>query len=78
MLKPGIEQLGSLEKVKSVPLEHVTSLLPLLTASELEHFTANTAQLTTGNFVVVFIVLIHSVFSPVQTLAEKILNSYTY
>ena len=32
--KPGIEQLGSSEKVKSVPIAQVTSLLPSLIASE--------------------------------------------
>ena len=66
----GDEQLGSTEKVKSVPKEHVTWLLPLLIASELEHVTSTTVPMSTGNCVVVFIVLVHSVFSPVQIGAE--------
>ena len=40
--KPGIEQPGSIEKVKSLPIEQVTSLLPSLTASEFEHVTSTT------------------------------------
>ena len=64
--KPGIEQLGSSEKVKSVPLVQVTALLPSLTASGLEHATSTTVPGSTGNCVVVSIVLVHSVFSPVQ------------
>ena len=63
---PGIEQLGSSEKVKSVPAVQVTSLLPSFTASELEHITFTTVPGFTGNCVVVSIVLVHSVFSPVQ------------
>ena len=53
--------------MKSVPAVHVISLLPLLTAFELEHATSITVPAFTGNCVVVFIVLVHSVFSPVQT-----------
>ena len=34
MHKPVIEQLGSSEKVKCVPVIHVTLLLPSFTASE--------------------------------------------
>ena len=48
----------------------VTLLLPLLTASELEHVTSTTFPEFTGNCVVVSIVLVHSVFSPVQSGAE--------
>ena len=44
----------------------VTSLLPSLTASELEHVTSTASPVCTGNWVVVFIVPVHSVFSPVQ------------
>ena len=58
--------MGSVEKVKIVPVVQVTSLLPSLTASEKEHFTSTTVPGLTGNCVVVFIVLVHSVFSPVQ------------
>ena len=64
--KPEIEQIGSLEKVKTVPKVQVTSLSPSLTASELEHVTSTTVPGLTGNCVVVSIVLVHSVFSPVQ------------
>ena len=60
--------------MKSVPKEHVTWLLPLMTASELEHVTSTTIPGLTGNCVVVFIVLVHSVFSPVQIGAVEIFN----
>ena len=63
---PSFKQLGSFEYVKSVPEVHVTSLLPLLRASESEHSTVMTVPGTTGNCVVVFIELVHPVFSPVQ------------
>ena len=74
MSLPGIEQLGSSEKVKSVPIVQVTWLLPLFTASELEHVTSTTVPGSTGNCVVVFIVLVHSVFSPVQIDAVEVFN----
>ena len=46
----------------------VTSLLPEFTApGAAEHVTSTTAPGFTGNFVVVFKVLVHSGFSPVQT-----------
>ena len=48
----------------------VTLLLPLLTASELEHVTSTIVPGFTGNCVDVSIVLVHSVFSPVQSAAE--------
>ena len=71
--EPGFEQLGSSEKVKYVPDVQVTSLLPSLTASESEHVTSTTVPEFTGNCVVVFIELVHSVFSPVQIGAEMVL-----
>ena len=70
---PGIEQLGSLKKVKSVPAVQVTWLLPSLTASELEQVTSTIVPVSTGNCVVVFIVLVHSVFSPVHIGAVEVL-----
>ena len=64
--------MGSVEKVqKIVPVVQVTSLLPSFTASEMEHVTFTTVPGLTGNCIVVFIVLIHSVFSPVQSGAVK-------
>ena len=63
---PGIEQLGSSEKVKIAPIQ-VTSLLPSLAASGLEQVTSTTVPWFTGNCVVVSIVLVHSVFNPVQS-----------
>ena len=75
---PGIEQLGSSEKVKSVPALQVTELLPLKTASELEHVNSTTVPGFTGNCVVVFIVLVHSVFSPVQEVgAVEVIECFT-
>ena len=71
---PGIEQLGSLEKVKSVPAVQVTWLLPSLTALVSEHVNSTTVPGSTGNCVVVFIVLVHSVFSPVQIGAVEVFN----
>ena len=56
----------------------VTLLLPLLTASELEHAISTTVPGFTGNCVVVSIVLVHSVFSPVQSGAEADYNFYHY
>ena len=70
--KPGIEQLGSFEKMKSVPVLQVTWLLPSLTASELEHATSTTVPGFIGNCVLVSIVPIHSVFSPVQSGAVEV------
>ena len=61
-----IEQLGSFEYLKSVPIVHVTSLLPLFRASESEHPTLTTVPVTTGNSCAVLIELFHSAFSPVQ------------
>ena len=58
--------------VKSVSDVQVTSLHPLLTASEYEHVTSTTVPELTGNCVVVFIVLAHSVFSPVQSGAVAV------
>ena len=71
---PGIEQLGSSEKVKSVPAVQVTWLLPSFTASEFEHVNSTTVPGSTGNCVVVFIVLVHSVFSPVHIGAVVVFN----
>ena len=71
---PGIEQLGSFEKVKFIVVEQVTSLLPSLIALELEHLTSTTVPIATGNCAVVSIVLVHSGFSPVQ-VAEVLCNS---
>ena len=71
---PGIEQIGSSEKVKSVPIVQVTWLLPSFTASELEHVTSTTAPVSTGNCDVVSIVLVHSVFSPVHIGAAEVFN----
>ena len=53
--------------MKIFPVLQVSSLLPLLTYSELEQVTSTTVPVSTGNCVVVSIVmLVHSVFSPVQ------------
>ena len=52
--------------MNSVCVAQITSLLPKWEASESEHFTSTTVPGTTGNCVVVSIVLIHSVFSPVH------------
>ena len=68
--KPGIEQDGSFEKANIVPIQ-VISLLPSITASESEHVTSTFVPGSTGNCVVVSIVLFHSVFSPVQSGAAK-------
>ena len=62
-------------KVKSVLIVQVTRLLPSLTASELEHVTSTTVPGSTGNCVVVSIVLVHSVFSPVQ-IGAGIVNDF--
>ena len=53
--------------MKIVPVVQVTSLLPSKTASESEHVTSTTVPGLTGNCVVVFIVLVHPAFSPVQS-----------
>ena len=45
-----------------------------MTASGLEHVTSTTVPGSTGNCVVVFIVLVHSVFSPVQIGAVEVFN----
>ena len=66
-------QLGSVVKVKIVPVVQVTSLLPSLTCSESEHVTSTTVPGLTGNCVVVFMVLVHSFFSPVQSGAVGII-----
>ena len=58
--------MGSVEKVKSLPVMHVTSLFPSLTAPECEHVTSTTVPGFTGNCDVVFIVLVHLFFSPLQ------------
>ena len=60
--------------MKSVPIVQVTVMLPLKTASELEHVTSIAVPVSTGNCVVVFIVLVHSVFSPVQIGAVEVFN----
>ena len=64
---PEIKQLGSSEKAKTVPVTQVNSLLPSKTASDSEHVTSTAVPESTGNCVVVFIVLVHSVFNPVQS-----------
>ena len=51
----------------------VTALLPSFTASGLEHSTSITVPGFTGNCVVVFIVLVHSVLSPVQSGADDVI-----
>ena len=57
----------------------VTSLLPSFTASGLEHVTSTTVPGSTGNCVDVFIVLVHSVFSPVQLCgAEEAIQKFCY
>ena len=53
--------------MKSVAVVQVTSLFPSLTASESEHVTFTTVPDFTGNCVVDSIVLVHFVFSPVQS-----------
>ena len=45
----------------------VTSLLPVFIAPFSEHVTSTTVPGSTGNCVVVSSVLVHSVFSPVQS-----------
>ena len=55
-----------------MPVIHVTSLLPSLTASECKQVTSTTVPGFTGNCVVVFIVLVHAFFSPVQSGAAVI------
>ena len=55
-----------------MPPVHITLLLPLMIASELEHITSTTVPEIIGNCVVVSMVLIHSVFSPVQSGAAKV------
>ena len=65
--------MGSVEKVKIVPVVQVTSLLPSLTAAENKQLTSTTVPCFTGNCVVVLIVLVHSVFSPVQSGAVEII-----
>ena len=71
---PGIEQLGFSVKVKSVLVLQVTTLLPLLACSGLEQVTSTTVPGSTGNCAVVSSVLIHSVFSPVQSSVKLRLN----
>ena len=65
--------MGSVEKVKIVPVVQVTSLLPSMTAAENKQVTSTTVPGFTGNCVVGFIVLVHSVFSPVQSGAVGII-----
>ena len=60
--------------MKTVPIVQVTVLLPLKTASELEHVTSTTVPGFTGNCVVVSIVLVHSVFSPVHIGTVEVFN----
>ena len=67
--KPG-GHVGSVKKVKIVPVAQVTSLLP---SWDNKHVTSTTVPGLTGNCVVVFIVLVHSVFSPVQSGAVGII-----
>ena len=64
--------------MKSVPVLQVTSLLPLLTASEVEQVTSTTVPGFTGNCVVVFIVLVHSVFSLVHPGTAKVFYLAVY
>ena len=45
----------------------VTSLLPKFSNPESVHVMSTTVPVSTGNCVVVLNVLVHSVFSPVQT-----------
>ena len=68
--------MGSVKKVKIVPVVQVTLLLPTLIASESEHVTSTTVPGFTGNCVVVSIVLVHSVISPVQSGAVGIIIIY--
>ena len=58
--------------MKIVPVTQVTLLLLLPSASECKHVTSTTVPGFTGNCVVVSIVLVHSVFSPVQSGAVEI------
>ena len=55
----------------------VTSLLPALTASALEHVTSTTVPGFTGNCVVVSIVLVHSVFNPLHIVAVEVIQWVT-
>ena len=59
-------------KAKIDPIQ-VILLLPIKTASVSEHVTSTTVPGFTGNCVVVSIVLVHSVFSPVQSGAVMII-----
>ena len=58
--------------MKIDPVIQVILLLPALRASVSEHETSTSVPGFTGNCVVVFIVLVHSVFSPVQSGAVMI------
>ena len=70
-LIPGLIHSGSLNsKLYSVPEMQVTSLLPFLRALDSKHFTFTTVSGTTGNSVVVLIVVVHSAFSPVQLTVD--------
>ena len=71
-----MKQLGFSEKAKIDPIQ-VILLLPSKTASESEHVTSTTVPGSTGNCVVVSIVLVHSVFSPVQIGAVEVLNFFS-
>ena len=62
--------------MKSVPDTQVTWLLPSLTSSESKHVTSTTVPGFTGNCVVVSIVLVHSVFSPVQIGAAIVIECF--
>ena len=61
-------------KVKSVLVLQVTSMLPLLTCSALEQVTSTTVPGSTGNCAAVSSVLVHSVFSPVQSSVKLTLT----
>ena len=52
----------------------VTSLLPVFIAPMSEHITSTTVPGSTGNFIVVSKVLVHSGFSPVQTDVVEFVN----
>ena len=59
--------------MKCVPVIHVTLLPPSFTASEFEQVICTTVPGFTGNCFVVSIVLVHSVFNPVQAGAARVL-----
>ena len=57
--------------MKIVPVLQATSLLSLLTVSDKKHVTSTTVPRSTGNCAAVSIVVVQSVFSPVQNTGAE-------